>query len=73
MSIGGNCADIGFLGRYRTHGPVDNVLAGTTKIIELLLNNKYENFVATAPHIREPRVKNFDTDCETATKYGTLL
>lgn len=69
MSIGGNCACIGFLGKYRTKGPVDNVILGNPKTIDLLLQDKYFDFITTSTFIQEPRKKGWPEDYGYFSKY----
>jgi len=52
MSIGCNCADIGFLGKDRIKGPVDNVDILRHEIFELLLSNKYFDLIKNGKYIK---------------------
>lgn len=64
MSIGANCADIGYLGPDRLRGPVDN-MSGVKGILcfESLFNNTFlEEFKATP--IQKPRFKNYEGDSD---------
>ena len=58
MSIGGNCACIGFLGPNRLRGPVDNVIVGNAKCLELLLTDQYYNFIIKESFIKVKRKKS---------------
>ena len=58
MSIGGNCACIGFLGKNRIKGPVDNVIVGKPKCLDLLFSNKYLDYIINTSYDKVPRKKS---------------
>ena len=45
MSLGGFCLSLYVLGKDRPRGPVDNVLMAKPKTVELLIENKYLNYL----------------------------
>ena len=63
MSIGGNCADIGYLGEHRIRGPVDNVnsIYGL-RSSELLFKEKLYNEIFETEPVIKPRIPGFETD-----------
>ena len=62
MQIYGNCAATHYLGKDRIRGPVDNVLTKNYQTIDLLLTNKYLDYLKNnIPEIKE-RTPNFEGD-----------
>lgn len=51
LSIGSNCAGIGFLGKARLRGPVDNVVVKNLGFKKLFDNTLYEEITETQPQI----------------------
>ena len=71
MQLSGNCACIGYLGKNRLRGPVDNVITNGSGCIELLLSGQYyKNIVQWADKaIVSKRNPNFIGDSEVAYKF----
>lgn len=55
MSIGSYCLSIYILGNNRIAGPIDNVLIENSRSIELLLDNKYFNYLTNTNFIKIPK------------------
>ncbi len=72
MQIYGNCAATHYLGDKRIRGPVDNVITKSNKCIELLLNNKYVDYIKkTSPKLAK-RNPNFSGDSEISYIYDLV-
>lgn len=72
MSIGANCADIGYLGKDRIRGPVDN-MSGIDKVLcfECLFNGTFLDEFKKLPKIKS-RVKNFEGDSDKCYFYNSF-
>lgn len=65
MSIGGNCADIAYLGKDRLRGPVDNVVGRKGLLtIRNLFEDNLLNVIKETPWKLEPRKPDFPGDSE---------
>lgn len=62
MQLGGNCACIGYLGKNRLKGPVDNVILKTTNLIKLLIENKYYDYLYNNTPTLSKRTPGWDGD-----------
>jgi len=71
MQLSGNCACIGYLGKNRLKGPVDNVVTNGSGCIELLLSGQYyKSIIQWADKaIVTKRNPNFIGDSEVAYKF----
>lgn len=71
MSIGSNCADIGFLGRNRPRGPVDNMRGRNTHpCFQCLLEGTFLKEFTKIPK-QEPKEKTFEGDTEISYIYDS--
>lgn len=75
MSIGSNCANIGFLGKDRIRGPIDNVIATKGIMSSKLLfeNNLYEAIKNAKPKITKNLTKTFPGDSDYKYEYNDFM
>ncbi len=75
MQLAGNCACIGYLGKNRIKGPVDNVVTLGTGALNLLLKGEYAKAVIdwADKSIVSARVPNFEGDSTFAYKFKYVL
>lgn len=66
MQIYGNCTAVHCLGPNRIKGPVDNVQTKNYKVIELLLTNKYFDYIKNASFTQTSRPAGFKGDSNIA-------
>lgn len=71
MQIYGNCTAVHCLGLNRIKGPVDNVQTKNYKVIELLLTNKYFDYIKNAQFEQTSRPAGFSGDSNIA--YSTPI
>lgn len=64
MQLCGNCACLGYLGKDRIKGPVDNVVGNGTELIKALINSTYLNEILAGPLKIKKREPSFEGDCE---------
>lgn len=71
MQLSGNCACIGYLGKNRLKGPIDNVVTNGSGCIELLLSGQYYNSIVqwADKAIVSKRNPNFIGDSDVAYKF----
>ena len=62
MQIYGSCVDLFITGENLIKGPVDNVLTKNKKIIELLITDKYLEYIKNATFIQSERPIGFEGD-----------
>lgn len=62
MQLWGDCSNLGYLGRNRSHGPIDNVYSVKPENIKLLLENKYYDHILNYKFTTSDRFPNFDGD-----------
>ena len=72
MQLWGDCSNLGYLGRDRDKGPIDNVYSVKAENITLLLENKYLDLILNTTPKECPRYKNFDGDSNVEYDYGTV-
>lgn len=69
MQLFGNCACIGYLGKDRYKGPVDNVIGINSHLIKLLLENRYYTDFIKAKYSKTPHKPFFKNDYEYYSNY----
>ena len=72
MQLWGDCSNLGYLGRDRDKGPIDNVYSVRAENITLLLENKYLDLILNTSPKERPRYKNFEGDSNIEYDYGTV-
>lgn len=72
MQLWGDCSNLGYLGRTRIHGPVDNVYSVKPENIELLLDNKYYKHIVNYKFKTTERLPNFEGDSTTEYDFDTV-
>ena len=75
MQLAGNCASIGYLGKDRLKGPIDNVVTNGAGCIKLLIEGKYYKAVTdwATKAIQLKREPNFEGDSLIAFKFKYVL
>ena len=64
LYLAGNCEGMGYLGKDRIRGPVDNVVTKGVKCLKKLFTNDYFNSLYKDSCTMIPKQKQFDNDCE---------
>ena len=75
MQLAGNCGCIGYLGKDRIKGPIDNVVTNGAGCIKLLIEDKYYKAVIdwADKAIQLKRTPNFEGDSLIAFKFKYVL
>ena len=75
MQLAGNCACIGYLGKDRIRGPIDNVVTNGADFLKLILEGDYYTAVIDWADraIQLKRIPNFEGDSEIAYKFKHIL
>ena len=72
MQLWGDCSNLGYLGKDRMHGPIDNVYSVKPENIKLLLDNKYYSHIANYKFKTAERLPNFEGDSTTEYDFDTV-
>lgn len=62
MQLCGNCACLGYLGKDRIKGPVDNIVGNGTNMIKALIENRYWSEILVGPLKKKKREPSFEGD-----------